>query len=74
MGETYIVDLDLERLRAERSQAEHRSLTDADVRRWLISSGLYPRIDGLYLCEEAVLARLAPQAVLAKRPVGYLVH
>ena len=74
MGDTYLVDIDLDRLRHHRSRVERRDLSDADVRKWLISSGLYPRQDGTYLCEEQVLRQLAPDEVITARPMGYLLH
>jgi hypothetical protein len=72
MAEAFIVDVDLERMRTHRSRAEHRQLSEGDVRLLLIRSGFYPRIDGLYLAEEAVLQQLDPSEIIAARRVSSL--
>jgi hypothetical protein len=74
MANTYLVDLDLAQLRAHRSQVERRSLTDEDVRSWLLNFGFCPRMDGLYLAEDAVLRLLEPSEIIAARKVGHLLH
>jgi len=70
MASTYLVDVDLAQVRAQRSRAENRPLSDQEVRSWLLNYGFYPRMDGLYLAEdewtkflgEAALARWAFRA------------
>ena len=74
MAHTYLVDLDLAQLRAHRSREENRPLSDDDVRSWLLNYGFYPRMDGLYLAEDAVLRLLEPSAIIAARKVGHLLH
>lgn len=70
MAEAYIVDVDLERVRSHRSQSEHRQLSERDVRLMLVRSGFYPRVDGLFLAEEAVLQQLDPSEIIAARRVA----
>jgi hypothetical protein len=70
MSETYLVDVDIEQLRAHRSRLERRELTEADVRQWLVSFGFYPRVDGLYLAEQPVLQQLDPSEIIAAHPVA----
>lgn len=65
----YIIQIDLEQLRARRSRAEQRMVTQADVELWLAKYGFYPRIDGLYLAEEPILRQLQPDEILDMRPV-----
>ena len=74
MAHTYLVDLDLAQLRAHRSREENRPLSDDDVRNWLLNYGFYPRMDGLFVAEDAVLRLLEPSAILAARKVGHLLH
>jgi hypothetical protein len=74
MANTYLVDLDLAQLRAHRSRVENRPLSDDEVRSWLLDFGFYPRMDGLYLAEDAVLRQLEPSQVIAARKVGHLLH
>ena len=74
MANTYLVDVDLAQLRAHRSQVEKRMLTDDDVRSWLMNFGFNPRMDGLYLAEDAVLDLLQPSEIIAARKVGHLLH
>ena len=70
MPSTFIVSVDLERLRGHRSEAEHREMSSDDVRRWLVAGGFYPRVDGLFLCEEPVMRLLDPSEIIAARAVG----
>ncbi len=70
MAEAYIVDVDLERIRNHRSQSEHRQLSENDIRQMLVRSGFYPRTDGLFLAEEAVLQQLDPSEIIAARRVA----
>jgi len=72
MANAYIVDVDLDRVRANRSQAEHRQFSESDIRIMLVRRGFYPRTDGLYLAEEAVLQQLDPSEIIAARPVASL--
>jgi len=74
MANTYLVDVDLAQLRAQRSRVENRPLTDEDVRSWLRNYGFYPRMDGLYLADDGVLRLLDPAAIIAARKVGHLLH
>ena len=74
MANTFLVDVDMAQLRAHRSQLENRPLTDEDVRCWLRNFGFYPRMDGLYLAEDAVLGLLDPSEIRAARKVGHLLH
>ncbi|HEV8605368.1 MAG TPA: hypothetical protein VGQ99_08385 [Tepidisphaeraceae bacterium] len=74
MADTYVVDVDLAQLRAHRSRVENRPLSDEDVRSWLLNYGFYPRMDGLYLADDAVLRLLDPSEIIAARAVGHLVH
>ena len=74
MANAYLVDVDLAQLRAQRSRAENRPLTNEEVRSWLLNYGFYPRMDGLYLAEDAVLRLLEPSAIIAARKVGHLLH
>ncbi len=74
MAATYLVDVDLAQVRAQRSRAEKRPLSDEEVRSWLLNYGFYPRMDGLYLAEDAVLRLLDPAAIRAARQVGHLLH
>ncbi len=74
MASTYLVDVDLAQVRAQRSRAENRPLTDQEVRSWLLNYGFYPRMDGLYLAEDAVLRLIEPSAIIAARKVGHLLH
>jgi hypothetical protein len=74
MANTYLVDVDLAQLRALRSRAENRPLTDDDVRSWLMNYGFNPRMDGLYLADDAILRKLEPSAIIAARKVGHLLH
>jgi hypothetical protein len=66
---SYILQIDLEQLRARRSCIEQRTLTQADIELWLTQYGFYPRIDGLYLAEEPILNQLQPSEILDMRPV-----
>lgn len=72
MVRTYIIQIDLEQLRARRSRVERRELTPSDIQLWLTQYGFYPRIDGLYLAEEPLLDQLNPSEILDKRPVENL--
>lgn len=63
MAETYLIGLDMEQLRAHRSQLEQRQLSEQDVLLWLVNYGFYPRPDGLYLAEDALLEHLEPTAI-----------
>jgi len=74
MASTYVVDLDLAQLRAHRSRVEKRQLSDEDIRSWLMHFGFSPRIDGLYLAEDAALELLDPSEIIAARVVGHLLH
>jgi hypothetical protein len=74
MANTYLVDVDLAQLRAHRSQVEKRPLSDEDVRSWLVNYGFYPRMDGFYLAEDAVLGLLQPSEIIAARKLGHLLH
>ena len=74
MANTYLVDLDLAQLREHRSRVERRPLTDDDVRLWLLNLGVCPRMDGLYLAEDAVLRIFDPSEIIAARKVGHLLH
>ena len=74
MANTYLVDVDLAELRAHRSQVENRSVSDDDVRSWLVEYGFYPRMDGFYLAEDAVLRLLQPREIIAARKLGHLLH
>lgn len=69
MAETYIVHVNVEQLRARCSQCEQRVLTDAEARERLIGYGFYPRIDGLFVAEEAVLRQLDPSEIISVSPV-----
>jgi hypothetical protein len=71
---TYVVDVDLEQLRAHRSKAEHRDLTRDEVKIWLARLGFYPRIDGLYVAERDVLRKLHPTEIRQARVVGNILH
>jgi hypothetical protein len=70
MADTYIVNVNLEQLRARCSLCEQRVLTDAEARLWLIRYGFYPRPDGLFIAEEAVLRQLDPSEIVTADPVG----
>jgi hypothetical protein len=74
MADTFLVSVNLEKLRCHRSVEEQREMSESDVRQWLTRFGFYPRLDGLYLAEEAVLKKLDPSEVLAARPVGTIMH
>ena len=74
MANAYVVDVDLAQLRAHRSKLEKRPLSDDDVRSWLVNFGFYPRMDGLYMAEDAVLRLLEPSEIIAARKVGHLLH
>lgn len=74
MANTYLVDLDLAQLRAHRSRVENRPLTDDDVRSWLLDLGVCPRMDGLYLAEDAALRHFEASEIIAARKVGHLLH
>ena len=74
MANTYLVDVDLAQLRAHRSQLENRSLSDEEIRSWLVTYGFYPRMDGLYLAEDRVLRLLQPAEIIAARKLGHLLH
>ena len=74
MADAYLVDVDLAQLRAQRSRAENRPLSEEDVRSWLLNYGFYPRMDGLYLADDQVLRLIEPSAILAARKVGHLLH
>ena len=70
MAETYIVDVNLQRLREHRSLVERRQLSDHEVQVWLVNFGFYPRVDGLYVAEQAVLDRLEPADIIEARRVA----
>lgn len=70
MAEAYIVDVDLDRVRQHLARIERQQLTESDVRRRLVERGFYPRTDGLYIAEEAVLRQLDPSEIIAARPVA----
>jgi hypothetical protein len=72
MAEAYIVDVDLDRVRARRSITEQRQLSEGEAREGLVRSGFYPRVDGLFLAEDAVLRQLDPSEIIAARPVSAL--
>src|SRR6185436_13103379 len=74
MANTYLVDVDLAQLRAHRSQVENRTVSNDDVRSWLIAYGFNPRMDGFYLAEDAVLGLLQPGQIKAARKLGHLLH
>ncbi|MGE5608824.1 MAG: hypothetical protein ACM359_06200 [Bacillota bacterium] len=69
MTGSYIVQIDLEQLRARRSRIEQRVVTQAEVELWLTQYGFYPRIDGLYLAEGPILSQLQATEILDMRPV-----
>ena len=71
---TYVVEVDLEQLRAHRSKTEHRELTREEAKLWLATHGFYPRIDGLYVAERDVLRKLHPTEIRQARAVGNILH
>jgi hypothetical protein len=74
MANTYVLELDLAQLRAHRSRVENRPLTDDDIHSWLRNQGVCPRMDGLFLAEDAVLRLFDPSEIIAARKVGHLLH
>jgi len=74
MANTYVLELDLAQLRAHRSRVENRPLTYDDVHSWLRDLGVCPRMDGLFLAEDAALRVFDPSEILAARKVGHLLH
>jgi hypothetical protein len=69
MADTYIVQVNLNQLRARCLECELRILSDAETTNWLVRSGFYPRIDGLFVAEEAVLRQLSPSEIISASPV-----
>jgi len=70
--DAYIVDVDLERLRTRHGRLDNCEYSEQDVRLFLVRNGFYPRPDGLYLAEAAVLQQLDPSEIIAARPVAIL--
>jgi hypothetical protein len=69
MVETYVVDVDIDLIRAHRSEHEQRDLSETEVRQWLVHRGFYPQIDGRYLAEAPVLELLDASEIIAAHPV-----
>jgi len=69
MHQTYVVNIDFERLRDRVSAAERKALTPLEIQNWLVQKGFYPRPDGSYVAEEEVLQCLAPSELLSTEPV-----
>lgn len=70
MAQAYLVDVDIERIRAYRSRVEAREVTATEARDWLVTQGgFYPRPDGWFVAELAVLQQLEPDQILDLRPV-----
>ena len=69
MADTYIVQVNLDQLRTRCLECERRVLSDVETTNWLVRSGFYPRIDGLFVAEEAVLRQLSPSEIISASPV-----
>jgi hypothetical protein len=69
MAESYLIQVDLEQLRRHHSIFQRRPMSESEIRLWLVQEGFYPRVDGLYLAEEALLRRLDASEILDLRPV-----
>ena len=68
MPDSYMVQIDLEKLRENRAVLEGRSLTEDDVRDWLIEQGFVPVPKG-WVAEKDILDTLDASEVVSCWPL-----
>jgi hypothetical protein len=69
VSDGYLIQIDLDRLRANLSAAERKSLSDQDVREWLEDCGFVARPDG-WLCEADQLSQLQHDEIKSARQIA----